>query len=166
MDPTALQQLVDTLAPEDLAALMPMGGFEKLLGLRYTFVSPARVEAVLQATPELVQPYGLVHGGVYCALAESVCSVGAALVVLPTGQSAVGVSNRTEFKRAVRAGHAIDVVAEPLRIEGRDHTWRATMTVGGEVCAVGEVVVRALPQGTRLAGEAVALSGASGAGTP
>lgn len=157
MDVAALKQLVEQLTPEQLAAALPRLGLESTLGIHITYASPERVEAYLDATEALVQPYGLVHGGVYCALAESVCSVGAALVVLTTGQSAVGVENSTRFRRAVRPGHRIHVVATPGPVEGRDHPWHAEMHTERGPCASSKVVVRALPEGTALAGAALAI---------
>ena len=44
---------------------LPLGGFNKLLGLRLEEASADLVVATVPVTPDLHQPYGLVHGGVY-----------------------------------------------------------------------------------------------------
>jgi 1,4-dihydroxy-2-naphthoyl-CoA hydrolase len=58
---------------------------------------------------ELKQPMGLVHGGVYASLAESMASLATALAVGEQGDSAVGLSNSTSFLRPVTSGtvHAV-----------------------------------------------------------
>lgn len=66
------------------------------------------------------QPLGLVHGGVYAALAETLASVGTVAAVLPGGNLAVGQSNLTHFLRPARAGR-ITATARPLH-RGRT-TW-------------------------------------------
>jgi 1,4-dihydroxy-2-naphthoyl-CoA hydrolase len=78
-------------------------GLIKLLGLRFEEVSGDRVVLSCPVTPELHQPYGVVHGGVHAALAETAASVGGALWFGDRGQ-VLGVSNHTDFLRAVRVG--------------------------------------------------------------
>lgn len=162
MDLPALARQLAALPPQGRADALNavMGGFESQLGLRWSRVADDRVEGVMVATAAHTQPYGLVHGGVYAALAESACSVGAALAVLPTGHNAVGVENHTRFRRASRPGATLTVVARPAGIDGRDHRWEANITdEAGRLCASAVVVVRALPQDARVAGARVALRG-------
>jgi len=51
--------------------------FDSEIGLEFTEVSPDRARAQLEVTPKLLQPMGLVHGGVYCSIVESMASVAA-----------------------------------------------------------------------------------------
>ena len=53
---------------------------------------------------ELKQPAGLVHGGVFASIAESLASIGTALVVMKDGQHAMGLSNQTSFLRPITDG--------------------------------------------------------------
>ena len=162
-----LQQLaaqLRALPPEERAAAMnaSMSGFDALVGMRLRAVGDDEVVATLTATAAHTQPYGLVHGGVYATLGESVCSIGAALVVMAEGKNAVGVENTTCFLRAVRPGTTITITARPKAVsgDGRRHTWAAVMIdAAGERCAVSEVTVAALPARMALAGQAVRLSG-------
>ena len=71
-----------------------------------------RVVLTCPVTPDLHQPFGLVHGGVYAALAETAASVGGALWFGDQGK-VVGVSNHTDFLRAVRGGR-LRTEATPL----------------------------------------------------
>lgn len=51
--------------------------FDTELGLRFTELTPDGAHAQLEVTPKLLQPMGLVHGGVYCSMVESMASVSA-----------------------------------------------------------------------------------------
>jgi 1,4-dihydroxy-2-naphthoyl-CoA hydrolase len=81
----------------------PVGPFVEHLGIQMTSASGDEVVATWTAVPKLHQPYGIVHGGVHCAVVETLASVGAALWFGDRGK-VVGVSNSTDFYRAVREG--------------------------------------------------------------
>ena len=160
MDPAQIASLVTSLGPEDLAEMLNrMGvGFDAHVGIRFTWASPERVVATLTPGLEHTQPYGLVHGGVYCTAAETTCSVGAALCVLSHGQNAVGVENRTRFLRAARPGGTLTITATPVSESRGRHTWAAVVVdEAGHRCAESEVVVRALAPHARVGGEHVQL---------
>jgi 1,4-dihydroxy-2-naphthoyl-CoA hydrolase len=78
-------------------------GLIKLLGIRIEEASGDRVVLSCRVTPDLYQPFGLVHGGVHATLAETAASVAGALWFGDRGK-VVGVSNHTDFLRAVRDG--------------------------------------------------------------
>jgi 1,4-dihydroxy-2-naphthoyl-CoA hydrolase len=78
-------------------------GFDALVGTEYVEFSPQRVVARLQVRPELHQPTGIVHGGVYASVIETTASMGAN-VYLDGAGIAVGVTNTTDFLRSVRTG--------------------------------------------------------------
>jgi uncharacterized protein (TIGR00369 family) len=69
---------------------------------------------------ELLQPAGLVHGGVYASIAESLASWATSRAVMPDGKIAVGLSNQTSFLRPITEG-TIEAVAT-RRHRGRT-TW-------------------------------------------
>ena len=100
--------------------------FDELLGTRFEEASGARVVATLELGPEHQQPFGIVHGGVYASVVESVASVGATLA-LDDGGVAVGVSNATEFLRAVSTG-TLRFEALPLRVGRRLQLWTVDVT--------------------------------------
>ncbi|MGH8775970.1 MAG: PaaI family thioesterase [Jiangellaceae bacterium] len=78
-------------------------GLTGLIGLELDEVSADRVTAHLPVRPELHQPFGILHGGVHCAVVETLASVAAALWLGDEGH-VVGVSNQTDFLRAVSEG--------------------------------------------------------------
>ena len=97
-------------------------GFIKLVGLRIEQASGDRVVLTCPVTPDLHQPFGLVHGGVYATLAETAASVGAPLWFGDRGK-VVGVSNHTDFLRAVRRGE-LRAEATPLSRGRTTQLWQ------------------------------------------
>jgi uncharacterized protein (TIGR00369 family) len=78
-------------------------GFVALLGLELDEATADRVTAHWKVRPELLQPHGILHGGVHCAVVETLGSIGATCWLGDAGH-VVGVANQTDFLRAVRAG--------------------------------------------------------------
>jgi uncharacterized protein (TIGR00369 family) len=103
-----------------------MPGLDTYLGMRIESGSPDRVVLRWRVRPELCQPFGLVHGGTYCSAVEAAASIGAALWFGERGR-VVGVSNQTDFYRAVRTG---ELTAEALPVHrGRSQqVWRVRVS--------------------------------------
>ncbi len=95
-------------------------GLGELIGLEYLDTSPERIHARIAVTDRIRQPAGLVHGGVYAAMAESICSAATWLAVHQDGMAAMGQSNNATFLRPITEGH-VNAVARP-RHRGRT-TW-------------------------------------------
>ena len=98
-------------------------GLVKLLGIRVEDASGDRVVLTCPVTPDLHQPFGLVHGGVHAALAETAASVGGALWFGDRGV-VVGVSNHTDFLRAVREQVRFNRPHTRLHFMGRYFAWQ------------------------------------------
>lgn len=124
----------------------PIGSpFDDLLGVRLTGASAERVSASLPVRPALLQPGGIVHGGVYAAVIEGTASVGANLW-LDDDAVAVGVSNQTDFLRSVREGE-LTAEAVPLQRGRRLQLWQVTVTTeDGRLAAHGTVRLANLPR--------------------
>ncbi|MEV4814114.1 PaaI family thioesterase [Micromonospora avicenniae] len=114
------------------------GGFVALLGLKFDEVSGDRVVIRWQVRPELHQPFGIQHGGVYCSVVETAASVGASLWLGERG-TVVGVSNQTDFLRAVRDGE-LTAVGTPIHRGRSQQLWQVEITDGDErLVARGQV---------------------------
>jgi 1,4-dihydroxy-2-naphthoyl-CoA hydrolase len=112
--------------------------FGELIGERLVEASADRVVAELQVTEALHQPHGIVHGGVYATLIETAASVGANVWLAGRG-SAVGLSNATDFLRAVRDGR-LRAVATPIQRGRTLQLWQVTVHDGdGTTVAHGKV---------------------------
>jgi uncharacterized protein (TIGR00369 family) len=134
-----------------------LGGWNEAMGLRFVRATSDEVVAEVEIGPVHKQPYGIVHGGVYAGLIETVASTGAALYALGRGQSTVGLENSTSFLRAVRGGK-IRIVARPLVRGRRTQVWEATVTdEGGRAVASGRVRLLSLEDGASVAGEVVSM---------
>lgn len=103
--------------------------------------SPDRVVGEIQIAEHHHQPYGIVHGGVYCTLVETLASTGAALWALDQGMvGCVGVHNATDFVRSVREGVVVGV-ATPIHRGRTQQLWLVEITRRGDgkLVARGEV---------------------------
>jgi 1,4-dihydroxy-2-naphthoyl-CoA hydrolase len=85
------------------------GTFDGLYGLVVDSVEDGLVTAHVDVRDDLKQPAGLVHGGVYASIAESITSMATYLGVVEDGRSAQGMSNQTSFLRPILEGtiHAV-----------------------------------------------------------
>ena len=101
--------------------------FDALIGLEYTDITPDGMRAQLVVKPTLMQPMGIVHGGVWCAVVESMASVSAYVWLKANGGGdVVGVNNNTDFLRAITEGTAYGV-SEPIHRGRRQQLWLVTI---------------------------------------
>lgn len=121
-------------------------GFNRTLGLSFEETGPDRVVVGLEIRPELLQPYGIVHGGVWCSMVETAASVGAALWFGERGR-VVGVANHTNFLRAIGEGR-VTGVATPIHRGRTQQLWLVEIRDRDDrLVARGEVRVQNLPAG-------------------
>jgi 1,4-dihydroxy-2-naphthoyl-CoA hydrolase len=97
-----------------------MRGFDRLYGLKLLSCTEEEVRAQLPVRDEVKQPMGLIHGGVYASMAESMTSLATALGVLEQGDTAMGLSNNTSFLRPITQG---TVHAHAMRLHRGRTTW-------------------------------------------
>ena len=119
----------------------PSAGFNGLIGIEYEEAGAQRVVLGLEVDERHHQPYGLVHGGVYCTLVETAASFGAALAAMENGMTgAVGVSNSTDFYRSHRTGKIL-ATATPLHQGRTQQVWQVEVARAedGVVLARGQV---------------------------
>ena len=99
----------------------PTAGFNEAIGIDFTEVTADRVVLTVEIGPHLHQPYGIVHGGVWCSLVETAASIGGATWFGDRGR-VVGVSNHTDFLKAVSEGTATSV-ATPIHRGRLQQLW-------------------------------------------
>jgi 1,4-dihydroxy-2-naphthoyl-CoA hydrolase len=119
------------MPPAELAAVMndldrSVNGFASSIGIVFETVAADTVTATIELQPRHMQPMGIVHGGVWATMAETLASVGAAVSAVRAGRSVVGVENRTSFIRQARSG-LITGVAHALDSDGSDPLWTVEM---------------------------------------
>ena len=143
--------------PENVLELINtnLGGFNNALGLQFTKATPDEYVAEIEITDSHLQPYGLVHGGVYAGMIETLCSTGAALAVWGENKNTVGLENNTSFLKAVRGGRLL-CKARPLVLGKRSHVWEASIHDDqSHLVATGRVRLMVLEPGAAVAGKKV-----------
>ena len=132
-----------------------LGGLNNVLGLQFTKATPDEYSAEIEITDRHLQPYGLVHGGVYAGMIETLCSTGAALTVWEEKKKTVGLENNTSFLKAVRGGR-LRCTARPLVLGKRSQVWEADIHDDrGRLVAAGRVRLMVLEPGDTVAGRKV-----------
>jgi len=120
-------------------------GYDRLYGLRFVSFDDAEVRGEVDVRPEICQPYGLVHGGLYASLAESITSLATATGVLEEGMIATGMSNNTSFLRPITGG-AVHAHAVRLHRGRTTWVWDVTFTDDdGRTCAVTRMTIAVRP---------------------
>ena len=117
-----------------------------VLGFEFLATGEEEGRARFTVADQHRQPMGIVHGGAYAALAESLCSRSTHLAVSPDS-IAVGQSNLTTFLRPVGEGPA-DAVARRKHRGRTTWVWEVDFTDGeGRLCATTRVTMAVRPVG-------------------
>lgn len=93
--------------PPDWVGAFGLGALCDRMGIRIVDWNPDRMVATMPAEGN-EQPYGIVHGGAYCVLAEALGSVSAALAAGPD-RAVVGIELNASYHRAARHGEVTAV---------------------------------------------------------
>ncbi len=110
----------------------------QLLALEVADLSADRVEFRWQVTPAVLQPGGVLHGGIHAWVHESAASLAAAAWFGNRGQ-VVGVNNNSDFLRAVRSGQ-LTSLALPVHRGRSQQLWLVqTHDPQGRLIAQGQV---------------------------
>ena len=115
------------------------------LGFELLESSEERARGRVAVSDRVRQPFGIVHGGVYAALAESITSIATYHAVADEGMIAVGSSNHTSFLRPVTEG---TVHAEARRRHRGRTTWIWEVDITddeGRLCAMSRVSLAVRP---------------------
>jgi 1,4-dihydroxy-2-naphthoyl-CoA hydrolase len=120
----------DSAAPQTVSAM---------IGLVVDAASGSEVLGHIEVGERHHQGSGIVHGGVYAHVIESVATIGASAAVRELGQGAVGVNNQTDFMRPFSRGR-LDIVGRPIQ-QGRTlQLWLVEISNGdGKMVARGQV---------------------------
>jgi len=112
------------------------------LGLEMLEVTAERVVARLEPGPRHQQPYGILHGGVYCSIVEDVASHGAGAAATARGQrGVVGIANATDFLRSHSTGE-LRAVGEPIHVSRSQQIWQVVITRTSDDAPVARGQVR------------------------
>ena len=111
------------------------GRVDDILGIRITEIGDDYVRAELQVERRTHQPFGLLHGGVSCVMAETLGSVGG-LLATDEGYAIVGVDINATHMNGVRSGKIVGT-ARPLKLGRRMQFWAIDISTddGQPVCS-------------------------------
>jgi 1,4-dihydroxy-2-naphthoyl-CoA hydrolase len=107
-----------------LADLAPLGPntMAAFLGMEWTEVGDDFIKMRMPVDNRTIQPYGLLHGGASCALAETVGSVASHFVIDNEKFICVGLDINANHVRGVRQGF-VTATCTPLHIGASTHVW-------------------------------------------
>jgi uncharacterized protein (TIGR00369 family) len=137
-------------APWDRASLpsplLPLERtFEGFLGLEWHELTPTSARVSFEVRDNLKQPLGLLHGGIFSAVAETIASVATVAEVWRDGMGGAGLSNTASFLRPVTSG-TIEVTATLRGHDDREWLWSHEFRdQQGRLCALVDVVFAVRP---------------------
>ena len=116
-----------------------------VLGIEVLDANPEMAHGRMEVSDANRQPYGIVHGGAYAAMAETLASATTAMAVMNDGMIAVGQSNHASFLRPCSEG----TVHAEARRRHRGRTswvWEVDCTDDeGRLCAIVRVTMAVRP---------------------
>jgi 1,4-dihydroxy-2-naphthoyl-CoA hydrolase len=109
------------LSIEQLAPL-GKGTMGEYLGIEWTEVGSNFMKATMPVDHRTKQPYGLLHGGASCVLAETIGSVASAMVIDHSKFYCVGLEINANHIRSAKEGF-VTGIATPLHLGSTTHVW-------------------------------------------
>jgi 1,4-dihydroxy-2-naphthoyl-CoA hydrolase len=121
--------------------------FDRLYGLELIELGAELVRARVEVENRHKQPAGLVHGGVYASIAESMAVAGTAAGVSADGRVATGFSTQTSFLRPITSDR-VEATARPRHRGRSTWVWDVEISDGlGRLCVLSRVTISALSAG-------------------
>ena len=120
---------------------LPPSPFDRHYGLQVDEATDELVRGHVVVRQELLQPVGLVHGGVHASIAEALASLGTNVGVVPEGKIGLGQANHSSFLRPISEGTIHGIARR--RHRGRT-TWIwdvELMDDEGRLCAISRVTI-------------------------
>jgi 1,4-dihydroxy-2-naphthoyl-CoA hydrolase len=120
--------------------------FEGFLDLQWIELTPTSATVRFQTRENLKQPLGLLHGGIYSAVAETVASVATVRAVWRDGFTGSGLSNSASFLRPITTG-VVEVAAALRHRDEREWLWgHEFRDEQGRLCALVDVTIAVRPR--------------------
>jgi 1,4-dihydroxy-2-naphthoyl-CoA hydrolase len=121
-------------------------GFAEFIGTEWVDLDPDEARARIEVKSHHQQPHGVVHGGVFAALAESLCSAATDDAVRSEGMVALGQANSTTFLRPITSGH-VNAVGRTRRRGRTTWIWDVELSDDdGRICALVRMTIAVRPQ--------------------
>jgi 1,4-dihydroxy-2-naphthoyl-CoA hydrolase len=115
--------------------------FDRHYGLEIEEATDELVRGRVAVREHLLQPVGLVHGGVHASIAEALASLGTNVGVVPEGKIGLGQSNHSSFLRPISEG-TIHGLARRRHRGRTTWVWDVELTDdAGRLCALSRVTI-------------------------
>ena len=101
------------------------------LGIEWIKLGDDHLVAKMPVDHRTIQPYGLLHGGASCVLAETLGSICSAMVIDPQQFICVGIEINANHIRSVREGFVTGTV-KPIHLGRQTHVWDIRITDDNE----------------------------------
>ena len=126
--------------------LMEKDNMSSHLGIEFTELGDDYLKARMPVDERTRQPYGLLHGGASCVLAETLGSIGSALVINPERYICVGLEINANHIKSARDGYVLGI-ARPIHLGSTTHVWDIRITDDREkLICISRLTVAILPK--------------------
>lgn len=98
------------------------GGMGEYIGIEWSEMGEDYLKATMPVDHRTKQPYGLLHGGASCVLAETIGSVASAMVIDPSINQCVGLEINANHVHSATEGF-VTGIAKPLHLGKSTHVW-------------------------------------------
>jgi 1,4-dihydroxy-2-naphthoyl-CoA hydrolase len=98
------------------------GTMSEHLGIEWMEIGENFLKARMPVDHRTIQPYGLLHGGASCVLAETIGSVASALVIDAAAYYCVGIEVNANHIRSAKSGYVYGACS-PLHLGASTHVW-------------------------------------------
>ncbi len=98
------------------------GTMMEVLGIEYLVVEPGYIKAKMPVDERTHQPYGILHGGASVALAETIGSIGSAVIMAGKNVDVRGASITANHVKAVKSGWVFGE-ARTIHVGKNTHIW-------------------------------------------
>ncbi len=131
-----------------LEMIAPLGAntISEHLGIEWVEIGDDYIKAKMPVDNRTKQPYGLLHGGASCVLAETIGSVASSMVVDHERFACVGLEINANHIRSAREGY-VTGVASPLHVGANTHVWDVRIyDDNGKMICVSRLTVAVIPR--------------------
>jgi len=111
----------DKISLDDLLTI-GKGTMGEFIGIEFTELGENYLRATMPVDQRTKQPYGLLHGGASCVLAETIGSVASALVIDQEKFICMGLEINANHLRSAKSGF-VTATASPFHLGSGTHVW-------------------------------------------
>jgi len=118
------------------------------LGIEWTEIGDEHLKARMPVDHRTMQPFGLLHGGASCVLAETLGSFASYLIIDPSEYYCAGIEINANHIRGAKGGFVYGICS-PIHIGSSTHVWDIKITnEDGKLICISRLTVAILKKKT------------------